>query len=228
MRLLHWKRERPRRVYRRLALALSALRLQIPGLVFMLLMPFQVQAGTLLVLGDSISAAYGMSPDQGWVHLLAERLKGRYQVVNASVSGHTSQDGLQRLPALLAAHAPDIVVLELGGNDGLRGYPVARLKANLGAMIDRSRATGARVLLLGMEIPPNYGRRYTQEFRAVYQELAAELGVASIGFFLESVALQPGMMQNDGIHPSALAQPLLLETAWVALQPLLSGVVASQ
>nr|MBO2512089.1 arylesterase [Gammaproteobacteria bacterium] len=183
-----------------------------------------VLAGTVLVVGDSISAAFGLDTAQGWVALLEKRLAERdrdYQVVNASISGDTSAGGLARLPALLDAHRPEVVIIELGGNDGLRGLPPAQLQQNLARMIDSARSRGAQVLLLGMRLPPNYGERYTRAFEAVFSDLAEEKGVALVPFFLEGVGGVPGMMQPDGIHPTADAQPLLLEHAWSALEPLL-------
>lgn len=179
---------------------------------------------TLLVVGDSISAGFGLDTQAGWVDLLRERLKQQglsYQVVNASISGDTSAGGLARLPALLAEHRPDLVIIELGGNDGLRGQSPVQLQQNLAAMVADSRKQGAKVLLLGMQLPPNYGARYTQAFAKVYSDLAATAGVPLVPFFLEGVGGQPALMQIDGIHPNAQAQPLLLENVWPALQPML-------
>ena len=179
---------------------------------------------TLLVVGDSISAGFGLDTQAGWVDLLHERLKQqgfKHQVVNASISGDTSSGGLARLPALLAEHRPELVIIELGGNDGLRGQPTEQLQQNLAAMVADSRKQGARVLLLGMQLPPNYGARYTQSFAKVYSDLAASAEVPLVPFFLEGVGGQPALMQADGIHPKAQAQPLLLENVWPALQPML-------
>ena len=181
-------------------------------------------AGTVLVVGDSISAAFGLETRQGWVSLLAERLEERaphWQVVNASVSGDTSAGGLSRLPTLLERHAPQLVVIELGGNDGLRGQPPAQLQQNLAAMISQSRQAGAEVLLLGMKLPPNYGPRYTRAFEQVFVELAERKQVPLVPFFLEGVGGVEGMLQGDGIHPTAAAQPILLDNLWPALEPLL-------
>ena len=181
-------------------------------------------AGTVLIVGDSISAAFGLDTRQGWVSLLEQRLKTEGfddKVVNASISGDTSAGGLARLPALLSAHKPDLVVLELGGNDGLRGQPPTQLQQNLAAMIDSSRASGAKVLLLGMQLPPNYGRRYTDAFARVYSTLAEEKNVPLVPFFLKEVGGVPGMMQGDGLHPSVAAQGKLLENVWPTLKPLL-------
>ena len=181
-------------------------------------------AGTVLVVGDSISAAFGLETNQGWVHMLQQRLDTEgldHQVVNASISGDTSAGGLARLPALLDEHEPGVVILELGGNDGLRGQPPAQLKGNLAAMIDQSRAAGARVLLLGMRLPPNLGQRYTTAFAQVYDALAEEKGLPYVPVFLEGVGGVEGMMQSDRIHPAAGAQQRLLDNVWPVLEPLL-------
>ena len=181
-------------------------------------------AGTLLVVGDSISAGFGLDTRQGWVSLLQQRLKDQGfddQVINASISGDTSAGGQARLPALLATHKPDLVVLELGGNDGLRGQPPAQLQQNLASMIDHARSAGARVVLLGMRLPPNYGVRYTTAFAQVYEQLAVDKKVPLVPFFLEGVGGVPNMMQADGIHPAPAAQSRLLENAWPAIKPLL-------
>lgn len=193
-------------------------------LTLLLLLTQNALAGTLLVVGDSISAAFGLETRQGWVSLLAERLEERaphWQVVNASVSGDTSAGGLARLPRLLERHAPQLVVIELGGNDGLRGQPPAQLQQNLAAMIAKSRQAGAEVLLLGMQLPPNYGQRYNRAFAQVFSELAEREQVPLVPFFLAGVGGVAGMMQRDGIHPTASAQPILLENLWPTLEPLL-------
>lgn len=182
--------------------------------------------GSLLVLGDSLSAAYGMPLEQGWVALLEQRLAVRcpgLAVVNASISGETSAGGVRRLPALLEQHRPRLVLIELGGNDGLRGQPLTALRSSLSTLITQSRAQGAEVVLVGMRIPPNYGRPYAEGFHALYQELAAEHEVALVPFFLVGVAGEEGMMQGDGIHPTAAAQPRLLDTLWPVLEPLLES-----
>ena len=181
-------------------------------------------AGTVLIVGDSISAAFGLDTRQGWVSLLEQRLKSEGftdKVVNASISGDTSAGGQARLPALLAEHKPELVILELGGNDGLRGQPPAQLQQNLASMIDSSRASGAKVLLLGMQLPPNYGARYTKAFAEVYSNLAEEKKIPLVPFFLEGVGGIPELMQADGIHPAAVAQGKLLENVWPTLKPLL-------
>ncbi|MNH26027.1 Esterase TesA precursor [compost metagenome] len=181
-------------------------------------------AGTLLVVGDSISAGFGLDSRLGWVSLLQTRLKNEGfadQVVNASISGDTSAGGRARLPALLAAHKPALVVLELGGNDGLRGQPPQQLQQNLAAMIDSAQKEGAKVVLLGMRLPPNYGVRYTTAFAQVYEQLSVQKQVPLVPFFLEGVGGVPEMMQADGIHPTQGAQQRLLENAWPAIKPLL-------
>ncbi|EKT4468733.1 arylesterase [Pseudomonas putida] len=181
-------------------------------------------AGTLLVVGDSISAGFGLDTRLGWVALLQQKLKEEGfddRVVNASISGDTSAGGQARLPALLAAHQPSLVVLELGGNDGLRGQPPQQLQQNLASMIDQAREAGAKVVLLGMRLPPNYGVRYTQAFARVYEQLSTQKQVPLVPFFLEGVGGVPQMMQADGIHPAQAAQQRLLENAWPAIKPLL-------
>jgi len=180
---------------------------------------------TILLMGDSISAAYGMSLEQGWVALLEEQLADshpEYSVVNASISGETTAGALRRLPALLAAHKPSVVVIELGGNDGLRGFPIRNFRANLQAMAEMSRAADAEVLLLPMEIPPNYGSRYTASFRESYPLVAEATGSVLGPFMLEGVATDPALMQADGIHPTVEAQPIMLDTIFPALAELLS------
>lgn len=179
---------------------------------------------TVLVLGDSISAAYGIQREQGWVQLLGDRLANidpGYRVVNASISGDTTGGGLARLPAALETHDPALVIIELGGNDGLRGYPVPSIRKNLEQLVELAAADGRDVLLVGMQIPPNYGHRYTRAFQALFAEVADEGGVAVVPSFLEEVGVQPGLMQNDGIHPNARAQPMLLDTLWPFVETLL-------
>ena len=179
---------------------------------------------TILVLGDSISAGYGLSSGEGWVALLQARLRAQgygYRVVNASVTGETTTGGLARLPRALSLHQPAVVVVELGGNDGLRALPLETSRRNLEKIIEASRAAGARVLLLGMKIPPNYGPRYSAGFEQVFRDLARRHRLPFEPFFLERIALQPGMMQADGIHPTAKAQPVMLDTVWPVLEPML-------
>lgn len=186
--------------------------------------PTPTTAPKILVLGDSISAGYGLAANEGWVSLLQNRLKAQgygYRVINASVTGETTTGGLARLPRALSLHRPDIVIIELGGNDGLRGLALDTSRGNLQKMIDLSRGAGAKVLLLGMKIPPNYGPRYANEFEGLYAELARRNKLAFEPFFLDKIALADGMMQEDGIHPTAKAQPIMLETLWPRLTPLL-------
>jgi acyl-CoA thioesterase-1 len=179
----------------------------------------------ILVFGDSISAGYGLARvEQGWVALLQTRLKEQeygYQVVNASVSGETTAGGLARLPRALMLHQPKIVILELGGNDGLRALPIAQMRANLVRMIELSAAAGAKVLLLGMRMPPNYGPDYTEQFRLCYIDVAHDEKLPLVPFLLNDIALFPNLMQADGVHPSELGQPKLLANVWPSLKPLL-------
>jgi acyl-CoA thioesterase-1 len=184
----------------------------------------QAAEQTIVVVGDSLSSGYGIAAEQSWVAMLEDRLQSEgygYRVVNASIAGDTSAGGLARLPRLLAAHNPDLVVIELGGNDGLRGQPVATLRANLTKMIELSKQSGAAVVLAGIQIPPNYGRTYGQALAAVYPELAARFDAPLIGFILEDVALNPELMQPDGIHPNAAGQKLVFVNVWRVLGPLL-------
>lgn len=190
----------------------------------LLLLAQEAAAGTVLVVGDSISAALGLETSQGWVSLLQKKLDSEridHRVVNASISGDTSAGGAARLPALLGEHKPEVVIIELGGNDGLRGQPPAQLQQNLASMVEQSRQAGAKVLVLGMRLPPNYGKRYTDAFARVFSVVAEEQQVPLVPFFLEGVGGVEGMMQADGIHPAAGAQPKLLENVWPSLQPLL-------
>ena len=184
----------------------------------------RAEAPVILVFGDSISAGYGLPLEQGWVELLKTRLKSQGygdQVVNASVSGETTAGGLARLPRALEVHHPSIVILELGGNDGLRGLPIAQMRANLTQMAALSSAAGAKVLLLGMRMPPNYGPQYTQQFATVFSDLAAERKIPLVPFLLTNIALSPALLQGDDIHPNALGQPILLDNVWPTLKPLL-------
>ncbi|NEX62853.1 arylesterase [Noviherbaspirillum sp. 17J57-3] len=179
---------------------------------------------TVLVLGDSLSAEYGLARGSGWVALLGQKLeteKRDVNLVNASVSGETTSGGRTRLPALLDQHKPDIVVIELGGNDGLRGLPVQAAESNLKAMITAAQAAKAKVLLVGMQIPPNYGREYTQKFSGMYQVLARSERVALVPFLLKGVAEQSRLFQPDRIHPVAEAQPVILDNVWPELKVLL-------
>jgi acyl-CoA thioesterase-1 len=194
-----------------------------------LLLACTARAQTVLVLGDSISAGYGMALEQSWVSLLEQQLRAEGladAVVNASISGETTAGGLRRLPALLRQHQPDLLLVELGGNDGLRGYPVQRLRANLEQMVTLGQAAGASVLLLPMEIPPNYGRRYTDSFRASFADAAAASDAALGPFPLDGVATEPELMQSDGIHPTAQAQPLIAEQVLPSVRSLLQELSA--
>lgn len=175
----------------------------------------------LLLLGDSLSAAYNIPQHNSWPQLLAERLPEPWQLVNASISGETTGGGLQRLPTLLKDHQPKLVVIELGGNDGLRGYPLTRIRQNLQHLIKLSQNAGADTLLIGMQIPPNYGQRYAQGFSELYPALAEKYQLALVPFMLDGIALKPALMQEDGIHPTAEAQPLILDNIYPVLKPLL-------
>ena len=179
---------------------------------------------TVLVMGDSLSAAYGLSPEQGWVALLAKRLeeqKPGWRVVNASVSGETTGGGVARFPRALEEHAPDIVILELGANDALRGLPLEPAQANLQRMIDAAKAANAKVLLTGIEIPPNYGPDYADAFRTMFATLASDNGTAFLPFLLEPIAADLSQFQADTIHPTADAQPKVLDHVWPVLGTLL-------
>ena len=188
-------------------------------------------AAPILVVGDSLSAAYNIAVDEGWVALLERRLRSTgygQPVVNASVSGETSRGALARLPDLLTRHRPGIVIIEIGGNDALRGLSLDVFRKNLSEMIEAAQDANARVLLLGMRIPPNYGPSYAEGFHAVYGELAKRYEIALVPFLLEGVALEPELMQDDGIHPRAAAEPRILDLVWTNLEPLLkaSGAVS--
>jgi acyl-CoA thioesterase-1 len=189
-------------------------------------LPFAAVAAekSILVFGDSLSAAYGIPQARGWVALLAERLKREhpdYIVVNASLSGETSAGGLARFGGALQKHKPSVAVIALGANDGLRGLPVGEMKKNLAAIIERAQQAGARVVVVGMKLPPNYGPHYTQDFESAYGELARRYKTALVPFMMEGFAQNPEFFQPDRIHPTEKAQPLILELLWKALQPLL-------
>lgn len=177
---------------------------------------------TLLVLGDSLSAGYGINQGKGWVALLRSDLGPDHQIINGSISGDTTGGGLNRLPVLLEKYSPNYVLLELGGNDGLRGQPLILMKRNLQAMITLVRKAGAEPILFGMRLPPNYGRRYSDAFAAVYPQLAAEENLLLIPFQLEELAVTEGMIQEDGLHPTALAQPVIKEVIRGYIQPLMN------
>jgi acyl-CoA thioesterase-1 len=177
------------------------------------------------VLGDSLSAAHNIPMESGWVHLLEARLKASRHpraVVNASISGETTAGGLARLPKLLADNQPALVVIELGANDGLRGLPLAEVRRNLDAMIRASRAAGAKVVLVGIELPINYGPQYRDGLRAMYRDLAAEFNLPLVPFLLDGVALDPELMQDDGLHPKAAGEPKVLNNVWPVLEPALA------
>ena len=179
---------------------------------------------SILVVGDSLSAGYGIEMRDSWVTLLQQRLIKQgypHRVVNASISGDTTSGGRARLPAALTRHRPQIVILELGGNDGLRGLGLAATRANLAAMITAAQGAEAQVLLVGIHLPPNYGPEFTRKFHAIYHDLASAHKTALVPFLLEGVALTPGLMQADGIHPRAAAQPRLLDNVWPSLEVLL-------
>jgi acyl-CoA thioesterase-1 len=182
-------------------------------------------APTILVFGDSLSAGYGIDPARGWVSLLDGKLRASghsYRVINASVSGETTAGGLARLPRALQTQHPALVILELGGNDGLRALPIAAMRDNLARMIRLCKDARLPVLLLGIRMPANYGPRFTAEFAAVYSDLARQLNVPLLPFLLEDIATQPALMQADGIHPNEQGQPLLLENVWPVLQKMLA------
>lgn len=187
-------------------------------------------APTVLVFGDSLSAGYGLDVDQSWTALLQTRLESQgyeHRVINASISGETTEGGKTRIGRALENFDPELVILELGGNDGLRGFPPNIMKDNLRAIIDTARGDGAKIVLLGIRIPTNYGARYTQAFEGVYRELAEELDVPWIEFFMDGVALNDELMQDDGIHPNAEAQPILLDNAWPIIREALTDVSAA-
>lgn len=198
---------------------LLGLGLALPGLV-----QAATAANTILVLGDSLSAGFGVKVDATWVALLEQRLARQgygYRVVNASISGETTGGARSRLQRALEMHKPAVVVLELGGNDGLRGLPLKQVRSNFEYMIETSRAAKADVVLVGMRMPPNYGPQYADSFHALYGELAKKYDVPLVDFFLDGVALDDTLMQADGIHPNASAQPKLLDNLWPALSKVL-------
>lgn len=203
-------------------------KLLITAFILLLGAPWSAPASarqTLLVLGDSLSAAYGVALESGWVSLLETYLADEdipVKVVNASISGETTQGGLARLPDLLAQHKPQLVIIELGANDGLRGFPLHLIRDNLKQLINLSQQSGAQVLLLGMRIPPNYGARYTSFFYETFQQLAQQENTALVPFLLDGVAAEDTMMQGDGLHPNSQAQPILLQNVLPALIPMLN------
>lgn len=183
------------------------------------------QQQTLLIMGDSLSAAYGVPSETAWVQRLRDRLQSNdfdnWDVVNASISGETTDGGVRRLPELLEKNTPSVVIIELGGNDGLRGFPPDVIKSNLASMIQATQDSGARAILVGMQIPPNYGQRYTRIFADIFPALSDSYNTALVPFFLEGIYNKDSLMQSDGIHPTAEAQPRLLENVWPVLRPLL-------
>ena len=175
------------------------------------------ESPTVLIFGDSLSAGFGIDVDQSWAALLQNRLEEQgyeHRVVNASISGETTEGGAARIDNALDTFKPALIILELGGNDGLRGFPPSRIKGNLKTIVAQSKASGAAVVLLGIRIPTNYGTRYTQAFENVYAEVAEELGVEWIEFFMQGVAMNDDLLQDDRIHPNIAAQPILLDNAW--------------
>ncbi len=199
----------------------------MPRLIFavvILLLSSAASAKSIVVLGDSISAGYGIEVAQGWVALLQDRLTkqpGNWFIHNESISGDTSAGGLARVEQVLKKHKPDVLLLELGANDGLRGLPPAMMKSNLTEIIHRAKKSGAQVLLLGMKIPPNYGKRYIDMFYTIYPELATHLDIPLMPFLLDGIALDNTLMQQDGLHPNAKAQPIIADKVWPYLLPLL-------
>ena len=188
------------------------------------LMSTTATAKSIVVLGDSISAGYGIEVSQGWVQLLQQKLNEKginYIIHNESISGDTTAGGLARIDRALTLHKPDVVIIELGANDGLRGLPPALIKNNLAEIAQRAQQAGAKVLLLSMKIPPNYGKRYTDLFYTIYPQLATELRIPYVPFILENVALSKDMMQPDGLHPNAQGQPFIADKVWSQLLPLL-------
>jgi acyl-CoA thioesterase-1 len=178
----------------------------------------------LLILGDSLSAGYGMDSDQSWVHLLEMRLNDNghaYRILNSSISGDTTQGGLARLPRLLDRYQPRIVIIELGANDGLRGINPGITRANMSRMVQSSQQSGAKVLLAGIKLPPNYGVDYIEQFESMYADLAREYDTLLVPFFMDGIVFKPGLLQADGIHPNEKGQPVLLENVWQVLQPAL-------
>jgi len=193
-------------------------------LIMLIATAAHAETPVVLVFGDSISAGFGIRPDQGWVALLQTKLKAEgygYRVINASVSGETTAGGLARLPRALGLHHPAVTLIELGGNDGLRALPVAQMRDNLARMSQLCAAAHSRVLLLGMRMPPNYGAEYTEAFASSFGQLARELKVPLVPFLLNGIALNPTLMQEDGIHPNATGQAKLLQNVWPALKGLL-------
>lgn len=187
--------------------------------------PTLASQNTILIMGDSLSAAYGVRSEAGWVQLLRQRLErnglSHWAVVNASISGETADGGARRLPELIEKHGPDVVIIELGGNDGLRGFPPNVIESNLATMIEATQNSGAQALLVGMQMPPNYGPRYTRMFAELYPTLSDRYNTELVPFFLDGIYNHDNMMQADGIHPTEQAQPKLLDKVWPILEPML-------
>jgi len=202
-------------------------RLAAVVLAAVLCLPAALGAGrTIVVVGDSLSSGFGLAAEQSWVAMLKERILGEgygYEVVNASIAGDTSAGGLARLPRLLEKHSPSVVVIELGGNDGLRGQPIDALRDNLSSMIEQSQRAGARVAIAAIQIPPNYGPAYTRALSALYPELAQRFHVTLVDLALANVAVKPELMQGDGIHPNAAGQKIVFANVWQALGPMLAA-----
>ena len=199
-------------------------------IVFALVASTAQAAQTIVIFGDSLSAAYGIQPNTGWVALLESKLKQQnstYKVINASISGETTSGGLTRFAQMLKVHQPEIVVIELGANDGLRGLSLSDMQRNLNSMIKLAKAKNATVMLLGMRIPPNYGIQYTQKFYAIYDNLAKQYKLNLVPFLLDGVAGHRALVQDDGLHPTAAAQPKLLENVWPKLQSLLKNKITA-
>ncbi len=193
-------------------------------LLLLLVLPNMAVANIILIVGDSLSAAYGIPVEKGWVSLLQERLDThgyRYQIINASISGDTTANARARLTRALASHEPSVVLLALGGNDGLRGLSLAAMKSNLDTMISSVQEACAQVLLIGVQLPPNYGPRYTEKFQDIYHELARERDITLLPSLVDGIGTERDLMQADGIHPNATAQPLIRDRVWEALVPLL-------
>lgn len=198
--------------------------------LLLLTLPALASQNTVLVVGDSLSAAHGVPSETAWVELLRDRIDSQelnWTVVNASIGGETTDGGLRRLPGLLETHDPNIVIIELGGNDGLRGFPPNVIESNLANMIEQVRDTGATPLLVGMQIPPNYGQRYTTMFADIFPTLSDRYNTPLVPFFLDGIYDQDGLMQGDGIHPTEEAQPRLLDNIWPKLEPLLNKQASS-
>lgn len=181
-----------------------------------------VNAARVMIMGDSLSDAYSIPRESGWVHLLSERLDGEHQVVNASISGETTAGAAARIDGLLKQHEPDVLLIILGGNDGLRGLPPSQVEDNLAAVIEKGKASGATVALMQLRLPPNLGPTYIERFEAVYPRLAERFDIKLLSFFLEDLYRRPGMLQEDGIHPTAAAQALMLEAVWPDVSSLLN------